>query len=632
MGEITGDGTAVNGLGGPSGFGETALPRGDEGFAQVDVSAVFEDGFVIDGVSYGADDLFISTDGFITFGTGVSAMPSNPSSLPMPFIAPFMADIDTRIDGEGTESGQVWVDIDTAQDCVTITWEDVGFYRRNATYTNTFQLQLFDRGNGAMDVVFRYDSIEWTSGDLQGGTGGSGGTPATIGYRMDASGAVVYIGASGDEGDLLALPDTNGNTGVPGLFVFRLGGSPAPIKGGTGADTLFGTAGSDTIQGLGGNDALMGSSGADKMDGGGGTDQANFSGSTSGIIIDLLAPEYNSGWAEGDKYISIESFVGTSSPDEIYGDAANSTFDGAGGNDVLDGQSGNDTLFGNKGDDTVIGGNGNDLLEGNSGDDKGKGGDDDDWLSGGTGNDSLLGENGNDLIDGNEDSDTLFGGNGDDTMHGGAANDTLKGQNGIDSLDGGGGADSILGGNSGDWLYGGNDDSDTHDTIRGGGGDDFIFGGFGTDSLIGEAGNDSISGGGGTDNIYGKGGNDTLLGGDGKDFLQSDGGNDLLWGGGDNDTLTGGPGLDLFKHSGGASDGTDLITDYKSNQGDVLVFGLAGATAAQFSLSYRQSSGGSEEDVFITYVPTGQVLWILEDGEGLTDIAVQSGSSSFMLL
>jgi hypothetical protein len=43
-----------------------------------------------------------------------------------------MADIDTRLDGEGTESGPIWVDIDPISDVVTITWQNVGFYRRNA--------------------------------------------------------------------------------------------------------------------------------------------------------------------------------------------------------------------------------------------------------------------------------------------------------------------------------------------------------------------------------------------------------------------------------------------------------------------------------------------------------------------
>ena len=92
MGTITGDGTAVTGLGGAAGYGETALARGDEGFVQVDVSAVFELGFALGGVLYSGEALFISTDGFVSFGAGVSALPANPATLEVPFLAAFMAD------------------------------------------------------------------------------------------------------------------------------------------------------------------------------------------------------------------------------------------------------------------------------------------------------------------------------------------------------------------------------------------------------------------------------------------------------------------------------------------------------------------------------------------------------------
>ena len=67
MGTITGNGTAQTGLGGAAGYGETALPRNDDGTSQADVSAVFEDGFLLNGVTCDASELFISTDGFVTF-------------------------------------------------------------------------------------------------------------------------------------------------------------------------------------------------------------------------------------------------------------------------------------------------------------------------------------------------------------------------------------------------------------------------------------------------------------------------------------------------------------------------------------------------------------------------------------
>lgn len=429
MGDITGDGTAVSGLGGPEGYGEVALPRGDTGFAQVDVSAVFEDGFIIDGVAYDGDELFISTDGFVTFGTGVDALPGNPASLTMPVIAPFMADIDTRLDGEGAESGQIWLDVDTVNDCVTITWDDVGFYRRNATFTNTFQVQLYDLGDGTMDVVFRYDSIEWTSGDLQGGSGGLGGTPALIGYRMDSSGALTFLGASGDQAGLLALPTTLGNTGVAGLYVFQMGDGALgdPVEGTAGNDTLAGTDGVDTLLGLGGNDVLFGSAGADVMDGGQGIDRVDFSSAPAAILLDMTKATANQGWAAGDSFLSVENVVGSGFDDVLTGLSNANLFDGGAGHDSLIGQGGDDTLLGQQGHDTLLGGTGNDRLEGSSGNDSGRGGDGDDSLFGGSGNDSLLADKGNDLIDGGDGNDTLAGSHGNDTLIGGKGNDLLQG-------------------------------------------------------------------------------------------------------------------------------------------------------------------------------------------------------------
>lgn len=556
MDEITGDGTAVDTLGGPSGYGEIALPRGDEGSVAIDVTAVFEDGIVVAGEVYGAGDVYVSTDGLITFGEGVAVLPDDLADLTMPFIAPFLADVDTRIDGEGAESGQIWLDIDTAADCITITWEDVGFYRRNATATNTFQVQLYDAGGGAMDVVIRYESIEWTSGDLEGGTGGTGGSPAQIGYSMDSQGNVVTIGPSGDEAGLLALPVTPGNTGVPGLYIFRLGGSPAPIVGSAGADAIFGTGEQDTILGLAGDDVILGSAGGDHLDGGSGRDTVDYTAAPEAIWIDLNQAEANLGWAMGDSYVSIEAFVGSAHDDFIFG---------GGRDDDLDGGLGNDTLAGRAGNDILRGGDGNDSIQGNNGDDSFDGGTGADVLHGGAGNDRLLGGDGN---------DSLIAHSGNDWLEGGAGNDRLEGLNGEDQL----------------------------------------YGGAGKDLLFGGAGHDLLSGGEGDDQLTGNAGDD---------WLQGDGGND---------TLTGGGGLDRFFHSGLAADGTDLVTDYCLHHADVLVFGQSGASADKFSAVLSSVRGGSALDATVTYLPTGQVIWVLEDVGPITDILLQSGSSSFTIL
>lgn len=610
MGEITGDGTAVDTLGGPSGYGETALPRGDEGFVAIDVTAVFEDGIVIGDQVYGADEVFVSTDGLITFGTGVAVLPDDLAALTMPFIAPFLADVDTRIDGEGAESGQIWLDIDTAADCITITWEDVGFYRRNATATNTFQVQLFDAGNGAMDVVIRYESIEWTSGDLEGGTGGTGGSPAQIGYRMDSQGNVITIGPSGDEAGLLALPVTPGNTGVPGLYIFRLGGSPAPIEGTEGADAIFGTGGRDTILGLGGDDLLLGSAEGDLLDGGTGWDTADFTAAPEAVGIDLNQSSANLGWALGDSFISIEAFLGSAHDDFIFGSGRADDFDGSDGNDTLDGRAGDDTLRGGDGIDTLWGKNGDDTLDGGAGDDALQGGTGNDILQGGDGGDSLIANSGDDTLEGGGGNDTLEGLNDDDLLAGGAADDRLYGGAGNDRLSGGDGNDSLIAHSGNDWLEGG----------------------AGNDSLEGLNGDDQLFGGAGKDQLFGGSGNDLLSGGDGDDRLTGNAGDDRLQGDAGNDTLEGGAGVDLFVHSGLAADGTDLVTDYCLHHADVLLFGQTGASADQFSVVLSSVRGGTALDATVTYLPTGQVIWVLEDVGPITDILLQSGSSSFTIL
>ena len=603
MGTITGNGTAVTGLGGPAGYGETALPRMDQGYMQVDVSAVFEDGFYIGGTVYSGDELFISTDGFITFGTGVAVAPTDPASLTCPFIAVFMADVDTRIDGEGAESGQIWLDVDTVNDCVTITWDDVGFYRRNATETDTFQIQLYDRGGGSMDVVFRYEDIDWTSGDLQGGFGGTGGTPAFLGYRMDDTGRPVSLTASRNEPGQIALPVTQGNTGVAGLYVFRLGGAPGPIEGGAGNDILQGTAFNDIMHGLAGNDRLFGSAGADTMDGGTGWDTVDFGLSIGAVKVDLGNAALNTGWALGDSLIGIEAIIGTGKNDILRGGTLAEWLDGGAGHDNLDGRQGNDSLIGGDGNDTLLGSDGNDQLQGDAG------------------NDSLTGDLGTYP--------------GKDSLYGGLGNDTLRGMAGNDRLEAGDGGDSLYGGDGLDRIYGGSTKADLRDVIYGEGGNDTVYASYGNDRVDGGTGNDSLFGDSGIDDIYGQSGADSLYGGGDSDRLYGGTENDYLNGTLANDTLTGGTGADRFVHTGTLDQGSDWIMDFHNAESDRLVFGVTTARASSFTVALVEKSGAGQvgvKEMVITYKPTGQVIWTLVDGSLNDHIYVQVGSYTFDLL
>ena len=594
MGDITGNGTAVTGLGGARGYGETELPRGDDAVANVDVSAVFEQGFTLNGVHHDADALFISTDGLISFGSGVSGVADSAGDIAAPFLAIFHADVDTRLDGEGAESGGVWLDVDTVQDCVTITWDQVGFYRRNATLTNTFQMQLFDRGNGGFEVVFRYQDISWTSGDLQGGWGGLGGIAALIGHRTGAGGAGTLMAASGDEALQLALDSGLGNTGITGLWQWSVL-APSVILGTATSDLLQGTTADDTMQGLGGSDVLMGSAGADLMDGGSGKDLADYGSATAAVLLDLADPTANTGFAAGDSFVQIEAFSGSGFADTLLGGSGDDTFDAGGGADRLNGRQGNDSLNGGDGEDLLLGRAGTDLI------------------LGGAGDDTLGGNNGLDLLHGEAGDDSLIGGNNDDTIYGGDGADWLEGGNLGDRLWGDAGNDVLTGGRGRDELHGGG----YADEVSGNSGRDHLFGDEGEDILSGGFDDDQLRGGAGADDLHGGSQDDRLDGGLGQD------------------SVTGGSGADVFVHAGTAGHGSDWVKDFDDSEGDRLLFGIAGAGKADFAVTYVTHPGAGRPGVaeaHITYLPDDKLIWIVVDGADDLAIRLQSSMNSFDLL
>lgn len=366
----TGNGAVQRGLGGAAGFGEIAVPRSDDGAAQIDVSAIFAGGLNFFGQTHAATALFVNTNGMLSFGAAAPGYPTLGGALPQgPVIAPFWADIDTRIDGEGAESGQIWVDLDPASGTVSITWADVGSYRYGAEATNLFQMQLVNRGGGDFDIVLRYERVDWTTGSA-----------------LDDGGALAFISAPllpqpiliGS--DMALIDDLNGNSGQAGYWLFQVRGggigSSQPVNGlsltGTpGNDVLEGGGLSDILRGLDGDDILRGHDGADWLFGGDGQDTLNglggddiiFGGSTSADLRDVIYGGDGNDW--------VDAGYGN---DLVYGGAGNDTLIGGFGADELIGQDGNDILSGGALGDVLYGGNGNDFLNGGFGYDRLNGG------------------------------------------------------------------------------------------------------------------------------------------------------------------------------------------------------------------------------------------------------------------
>ncbi len=373
---VTGNGSAVTGLGGSAGFGELALGRSDDGSARVDVSSVFSAGFNYFGSAYSGADLFVNTNGTLSFGSAFSGHPSAQTQASFQdVIAPFWADIDTRLDGGATESGQIWVDQDAASKTVTVTYENVGGYRLGGDHSNLFQVQLTDRGAGDFDIRFIYDRIGWSPEE---GHHDMDAVAMLTGRRLPD---VIEVNAPAD-----ALHSAIGTAGTAGNWIYEMRagavGSDQPVSGlalaGTDlGETLEGGAVDDFLRGLDGNDILRGHDGADWLRGGDGSDILN--GGT------------------GDDFI----------------------FGGASQNDLRD------VVYAGDGNDTVDAGYGNDLVYGGLGDDQ---------ILGDFGADELIGQGGNDILSGGALSDVIFGGDGADFINGGFGHDRLNGGAGADRL------------------------------------------------------------------------------------------------------------------------------------------------------------------------------------------------------
>lgn len=146
-------------------------------------------------------------------------------------IAPFWADVDTRgVTGGPPFSDNVYVASPNPNTTV-VTWDQVGYYSGHTDKINDFQLVLRNRadtGAGNFDVDFRYNILQWTTGDASGGVAGLGGTPAQAGF--DAGDGINHFTLPGSRtNNVLQLVNTsNVSTATPGLwtFAFRNGGTP----------------------------------------------------------------------------------------------------------------------------------------------------------------------------------------------------------------------------------------------------------------------------------------------------------------------------------------------------------------------------------------------------------------------
>ncbi len=234
---LTQGNTLVNGLGTPSDgssaatFGENYLPRNDDGSSSaINISSVFSSGINFFGTSYSS--IYVNNNGSISFNQPIGQYtPSQITSGSTPIIAPFWADVDTRsggstfsTGGNSTGSNLVYYDLDPTNGVITVTWDDVGYYSGHTDKVDAFQLQLISRGIGDFDIVMRYQTINWVTGDASRGSGGLNGVVAVAGYSAgDGNPAHYYeLPQSSNQADMLGLGNTVGNTGRVGTYEYSV--------------------------------------------------------------------------------------------------------------------------------------------------------------------------------------------------------------------------------------------------------------------------------------------------------------------------------------------------------------------------------------------------------------------------
>jgi gliding motility-associated-like protein len=174
-----------------------AMPPNDDGSSGV-ITLPFQ--FSLYGDLYSA--VYINNNGNLSFqqafGTFTSTGFPNATNR---MVAPFWADVETQFG-----QGQVWYKVTPT--AMYVNWVDVGYYSaggampNNANYRNSFQVVITNGQDPAIgvgsNVQFCYLDMQWTTGTASGGSGGFGGTPATVGAnRALNTGDYIQFGRFG---------------------------------------------------------------------------------------------------------------------------------------------------------------------------------------------------------------------------------------------------------------------------------------------------------------------------------------------------------------------------------------------------------------------------------------------------
>jgi LPXTG-site transpeptidase (sortase) family protein len=189
-------------------------------------------GFTLNFFGTNYSQLYVNNNGNVTFGAALSTFTSSGmSGVNYVTLAPFFADVDTRGSGSGVVTyGQV-ANIN-GHPAFAVQWNNVGYYSMATDKLNNFQLVIInrdDRATNDFDFEFNYSQIQWETGNASGGSGGLGGTSATVGYADGSGGSNDWeVTGSRVPGTFLDSNPTTGlihtelNSGICGRYAFEV--------------------------------------------------------------------------------------------------------------------------------------------------------------------------------------------------------------------------------------------------------------------------------------------------------------------------------------------------------------------------------------------------------------------------
>ncbi|XP_028415613.1 sushi domain-containing protein 2-like [Dendronephthya gigantea] len=190
-----------------------------------------------------APSIKVNTNGVISFLVEVSQF--NPDPFPLGdnrrLIAPFWADIDTRIGGvvyyRETQELAMRTSVSneirryfvrqrsfTAKWTMIVTWLDVARYRGRSNLRNTFQTILATDGVNSF-AIFYYNKIEWTFGLHSS----SQGVPAQAGFN--AGDGVRYFNIPNSRTSEIINIISTSNYKSPGMWIFQVDGETVKNTG-----------------------------------------------------------------------------------------------------------------------------------------------------------------------------------------------------------------------------------------------------------------------------------------------------------------------------------------------------------------------------------------------------------------